>query len=360
MVADVSVPVLHAQCIVDLTSGRVAGYELLARFPGPLVAPPDTWFAAADHWGVGATLQARVVRRGLGLRSVLPADTFLTINVDPHLLACDQVLAALASCDRGTAEPLGDELARVVVELTEHSLPVDWSAFTAALASVRARGGLVAVDDAGTGYAGLAQLIDVRPHMIKVDRQLVAGIAKDPVKRALVEMLGELAGRMDSWLLAEGIETKEDLDALISLGVPLGQGWALGRAQADAQLTLEADMVDHIRLADSRRVLRDHVASLIEHTPVATAADDDVELVVDRRGRPESIRFGEYPDWAWAPPLVVAPSAPLAEVARRAMARPSRFRFAPLVCTDAHGSVLGLIRIDALLSALARSSASAG
>jgi EAL domain-containing protein (putative c-di-GMP-specific phosphodiesterase class I) len=357
-IADPAVPALHAQAIVDLTSGRIAGYEMLSRFPGPMVASPDRWFPAADHWGVGAVLQSRVVRRAISLRSALPGDTFLTVNIDPHLLTSPQVQDALGLSGGTEAEPSGYELARIVIELTEHSMPVDWDAFLATLEAVRRRGGLIAVDDAGTGYAGLAQLIDVRPHIVKVDRRLVAGVSTDPVKRALVEMLGELAGRLDGWLLAEGIETQDDLSTLIALGVPLGQGWALGRPAPAPVVSLGTELVEGIRRAASRRELGDHVANLIERVETGTAAADGIEVVVDRYGRPSSVRFGAEPDVDWAPPLVVAPSAGPSEVARRAIARPLRYRFAPVVCTDAEGTVLGVIRMDALLSCLARSSSS--
>jgi len=88
---------LHAQPIVELTSGSVAGYEMLSRFTGPWQAPPDVWFAAAEQWGFNATPQARVLRMGIASRELLPPDTFLTVNVDPHLLGDDDVSAALTS-----------------------------------------------------------------------------------------------------------------------------------------------------------------------------------------------------------------------------------------------------------------------
>ena len=65
--------------------------------------------------------------------------------------------------------------------------------------------------------------------MVKLDRALVSDADTDPVRVALAEMLGEFAGRIDAWLLAEGIETPAELAAFAQLGVPLAQGWLLGR-----------------------------------------------------------------------------------------------------------------------------------
>ncbi len=119
-----------------------------------------------------------------------------------------------------------------MLELTEHTQLVGDGAAAAVLDHVRAAGGLVAMDDAGTGYAGLSTLLSLRPDIVKLDRELITGIDQDPVKRAMVELFGELAGRMDAWILAEGIETLAELDAVIGLGIPLGQGYALARPAA--------------------------------------------------------------------------------------------------------------------------------
>ena len=89
---------------------RVAGYEALARFPGS--AGPDVWFAAAAEAGSRAELEALAIRKALAAVPDLPPDTFLTVNVSPHLLGSAPVQAALAG---------RPDLHRVVVELTEHT-----------------------------------------------------------------------------------------------------------------------------------------------------------------------------------------------------------------------------------------------
>ena len=184
------------QPIVDLASATVAGYEALSRFPG--TATPDVWFAAAAEVGLGAELEALAIRRAFESLPDLPPNTFLTVNVSPHLLGSAPVAAALA------APPT---LRRVVIELTEHMPTPDLAALRAQTAELRGRGALIAIDDAGSGYAGLQQLAEVRPQLVKLDRALVAGADNDPVKAALAEMVGTFTSRIDAWLLAEGIET---------------------------------------------------------------------------------------------------------------------------------------------------------
>src|SRR3954451_20905199 len=98
------------QPIVDLAGGTVAGYEALSRFPG--TAGPDVWFAAAAEAGLGAELEALAIHKALAARPDLPDNTFLTVNVSPHLLGADPVQDALAT---------RPDLRRVVLELTEHT-----------------------------------------------------------------------------------------------------------------------------------------------------------------------------------------------------------------------------------------------
>ena len=374
VVDDPGLLILHAQPIVELTTGQVAGYELLSRFHGPWSATPDVWFAAAERWGFNAVLQSRVLTAGMAARSDLPPDTFLTVNVDPHLLESPEVSSVLGECA---------DFSRLVLELTEHTRIGNGPATVAALAHVRAAGGLVAMDDAGTGYAGLSTLLNLRPDIVKLDRDLIAGIDRDPVRRALVEVFGDLAGRMDSWVLAEGIETDAELDVVIGLGVPLGQGYRLARPAAVMLAQLDTDTVGHIRSAAARTSLRDHIASLIRPASVGTdptvnevllRPDGMASLVRADASRPQD-HADRPPDPAdrpqadagrppqavvWAPALTVAPGTAPVEAARRAMSREAAHRFAPLVCTDAQGTVLGVVAVDDLVISLCASSRPAG
>ncbi|NAZ84980.1 EAL domain-containing protein [Kineococcus indalonis] len=344
---------LHTQPLVELSSGAVAGYEALSRFDSARLegvgfsAGPDRWFAAAEHWGVNAQLQARVLTTAVAMRTVLPPDTLLTVNVEPHLLT-DPLVA-------GTLLEHAD-LTRLVVELTEHSVASDPAALHAVLDRLRQRGALIAMDDAGTGYAGLSQLLSLRPHVVKLDRELIAGIDADPVKRALTEVIGDLVGRMDGWVLAEGIETLAELDTVVALGVALGQGYALARPAPVMLPQLDEALVARVQRGAARAQLQEHVLSLVREARVGTdAATSEVLLGPD--GRVRAVRVGgSAPDdpVRWCTPLLVAPSASLVEVARRAATRHAADLSAPLVCTDGRGAVVGVVTHADLLLALAR------
>src|SRR5690606_25552814 len=90
-------------------------------------------------------------------------------------------------------------------------------------------GAMVAADDAGSGHAGLRQILALRPNVLKVDRSLVDGVAQDEAKAALVEMVVRFASSINAWLVAEGVERTADLQRLVELDVPLVQGYLFAR-----------------------------------------------------------------------------------------------------------------------------------
>jgi EAL domain-containing protein (putative c-di-GMP-specific phosphodiesterase class I) len=361
--ADPGQPRLVFQPIVDLRRGVVAGYEALARFTGPPTAAPDVWFAAADRLGVGAQLEARVVRAAITARDTLPEDCFLTVNVSPHLAYQPELADVLTGA--------GD-LSRLVLELTEHVQVEDHQQLTALLDICRAAGATVALDDAGSGYSGLQQLALIRPDLVKIDRALVDHADRDEVKLALAELLGSYAGRLDAALIAEGIEREEELEAFVRLGVPLGQGWLFGRP-ATTWTELPPALGDRIRALAEDRDQVDRIAGLMERT--ATVRDDDLSAlqatfaadpgleliaVLDRTGRAvclvrRQLRSIDRPDDPHVLPvsLRVAASADLADVATRAMTRPVATRFDPVVCGDAYGRHLGIVRPERMMLRLA-------
>ena len=331
------------QPIVDLAGATVAGYEALARFPG--TSGPDVWFAAAAEAGVAAELEALAIHKALAAVPALPANTFLTVNVSPHLLGAPVVQAALAS---------RPDLQRVVVELTEHTPVDDLETLRRQTEELRARGALIALDDAGSGYSGLQQLAVLRPQIVKLDRALVSDADSDPVRMALAEMVGEFAGRIDAWLLAEGMETAAELAAFMRLGVPLGQGWVLGRPTPDFA-PLSPAVVQLVTAQAARVRLTESVASLLRSVRQYDDGDDVVEpppaVLVGPLGEPlalllQDARTGET--FRAPVSLRVHPSADVVETLRRALTRPPAQRFDPVLCTDPTGNVLGLLRIEDL------------
>lgn len=336
---------LVAQPIVAVESGTIAGYELLTRFRVGPAAPPNVWFATARREGLAGALTRTVFAAMHELRPSLPENVFCTVNVEPDLLLDDAVHDALHAT--------GD-LSCVVVELTEHVAIGDGLApLKERLEAIRAAGGTVAIDDAGTGYAGLSQLLELRPDLIKLDHALVSGLDTDPVRRALVELIGSLSGRMDAWLLAEGVETADEFAVLARLGVPLAQGWYLGRP-ATPWAALDPGVHREVCMLARRASLGRHVAALVRRRPtreIIDGSDETGDVIVDDAGRPIAVVVAQVHGSARVPAMCVAPSSDPADVLRRAMARPDAHRCAPVVCTDPRGQVLGTIDVADLVEA---------
>lgn len=353
LIADPSGLRVVFQPIVDLARGVAVGYEALSRFPAG--APPE-WLDAARAAGRLGELEAVMLRGQLAARGALPPDCFLSVNLSPDALASaavQEVFAEQAS------------LAATVLEVTEQARVEDYGALLNDLAPARALGALLAIDDAGAGYASLAHITNLRPDFVKLDRGLVDGCDADPVKRAALEMLGVLAGRIDAWVIAEGIERREELDALLALDIPLAQGFHLGRP-APEMTPVPAELTDWLSRMSAWRQTSETVVGLVEavHTEsvesvpdaaIAFLVDPRLETIVlvDAQGRPVRLcqRTG---DGAPRAVTVISADDKPGEVLRRALTRPQEVRFDPLVCRDSRGRCAGLVTVERLVGALLR------
>lgn len=205
------------QPIVDLLTHRIVGYEALTRFTGRM--DPEATFAEAAAVGLGVDLEVATANAAISAAARLPADAWLALNVSP---------AALAEPGR-LAYPLWKAGRRpIVLELTEHDEIKDYCALRAQLQALEVPV-RIAVDDAGSGFASLRHILELRPAIIKLDRLLIAGLDGDPVRRGLVVGLRHFGSAAGAVVLAEGIETEAERMTLLELGVELGQGYLLGR-----------------------------------------------------------------------------------------------------------------------------------
>jgi len=209
------------QPIVSLRSGEVVALEALARFRSRPVHGPDVWFAQAAALGLGIELELLAIRAAIAHLPRIPADLSLAVNVSP-----DTVLSGRLGPTFETA-PLG----RIVLEITEHAHIADYAKLRDALADLRHSGVLVAIDDAGAGYASLRHILQLAPDSIKLDISLTRDIHTVRSQRALAAALVAFAGETGASIVAEGIETAEELITLRDLGVELGQGYYLGRPE---------------------------------------------------------------------------------------------------------------------------------
>ena len=204
------------QPVVDLITGSTVGYEALTRFSDG--HRPDEMFAAALECGLGSRLETATLGAAVAAARELPRREWLSLNVSPTLLAdVDRLSAALGL----RARPL-------VLEVTEHETIQAYGPLREAV--LRLGGDVrLAVDDAGAGVANFNHLVELRPAFVKIDSGLVRGVDADPSRRAVVVGLVHFAAEAGSQVIAEGIETDEELLTLRELGVTFGQGYLLGR-----------------------------------------------------------------------------------------------------------------------------------
>jgi EAL domain-containing protein (putative c-di-GMP-specific phosphodiesterase class I) len=210
-------PVVVLQPIVELATAARVGAEALSRFPPEWGMAPDVVFAEAHSVGRGHQLELLALERAAD--HLATVDGYVSMNVSPATLltpACTALLERLP-------------LPRVLLELSEHDQVEDYDAVRAVLQPLRDQGMRLAIDDVGAGFSSLRHIVLTAPDVIKLDRSLVDGVSSDPVLRTLVSSLVDFAHGCDASVVAEGIETAADADALLASGVDHGQGWYYGR-----------------------------------------------------------------------------------------------------------------------------------
>lgn len=235
---------VHFQPIVDIHEGCVIAYEALAR-PGV-----DTGFVhagqlfeTAERCGMLWQLEETTRRLALERAVNLPEDTRLFINTTPLVFADERFAAAV----RSEVESIpGLDPGRIVLEITELSQDDDLSKLLAQASMLRDSGFEVAVDDVGQGTSGLSRIMLLRPQWLKLDREFVSGIARDSLKQNLVRFFVHYAGLSGVNVIAEGIETAEELAMVMGLGARFGQGYFLGRP-APAEVALGESTLNDVK-----------------------------------------------------------------------------------------------------------------
>lgn len=200
--------------VVHLPSGAVIGYEALTRFTDR--EPPDRRFDAAQAVGLGSELEAACARRALADAESLPAHAWLSVNFSPTSII-----------DGAAAEVVRGATRQVIVEITEHNAIENYAAVRHA---IKGCGNvLIAVDDAGSGFASLRHILELEPDIIKLDIALVRDIDTDPARQALAAGMRHFAALTGTTLIAEGVETEAEARSIRQLGVELAQGFLFER-----------------------------------------------------------------------------------------------------------------------------------
>ena len=164
-------------------------------------------------------MEALAIETALRDLEVVPANIYLAVNASPPRCVSPRIVSLFDQVPPG----------RLVVELTEHDHVEEYQALAESLRGLRDRGIQLAIDDAGTGYAGLKRILSLEPNLLKLDLSLTRGIDTDPVRQALASGLISFAGVIGARLIAEGIETQGEYDEMHRRGLHFGQGYFLGR-----------------------------------------------------------------------------------------------------------------------------------
>jgi EAL domain-containing protein (putative c-di-GMP-specific phosphodiesterase class I) len=211
------------QPIVSWSRRSTFAYEALVRNEEPTLRSPPDLFEAAERLGRLEDLGRTVRDRVADTLDKNPVDGLLFINLHAMELADDRLVAAEA--------PLSRHASRVVLEVTERAPLEQIRDATSRVAQLRALGYRIAVDDLGAGYAGLTSFAHLEPDVVKVDMSLIRGIDSSPMKQKLLGSIVGLCRDLGIEIIAEGIETPAERDALVRVGGDLCQGYLFARPE---------------------------------------------------------------------------------------------------------------------------------
>ena len=213
--------------IVEVGSMTVHGYEALIRGPeGTDLHSPLALFRTADEEDLSVQLDCLCRRKALEGAVGLPGGTKLFLNIRPSAIH-DPSFKADALCRTLEATQLSPR--DLVFEISEQESIGNFEIFREVRDSYGKLGFQIALDDTGAGYASLEAVMELAPDYITVDRAFVSGVDEDPAHQELLRALHTVAGRIGSRIIAEGLDTLEELSTLEALGIPFGQGWLFGK-----------------------------------------------------------------------------------------------------------------------------------
>ena len=212
------------QPIYFLKPMRLLGLEMLSRpQTSTPMFNPEIFFKTALKYGVYYEVEMIGWRKALKIVSENFDDgQKLFLNCDPYLVESDKFKIVKETFSR-----YGMSTNEIFLEITERSAVIAFEVFYEKLREYRHHGFKIAVDDLGAGYSSLESIIEIRPEAIKLDRNLVNGVCGDSYKNSIVKLFVGFCKENDIICVAEGIETKQDFDALMGLGVDAGQGYYL-------------------------------------------------------------------------------------------------------------------------------------
>ena len=221
------------QPIFDLSTRDVVAFEALSWGPpGSGFEDGESLFSFAERADLLLPLERVCRRRILEEARPIRGRQLLFINLSPAAASDREFLEGAFEI---LVRQMRFEPSRIVLEITERTYALHHDLFKDVIVELRREGFRIAVDDMGTGYASFSSLAEIEPDYLKFDSVFVHEIHRHKIKRDLLDAMLSFARKTDTEVIAEGIETLEELDTLIELGVPLGQGFLLARPKPMAE-----------------------------------------------------------------------------------------------------------------------------
>jgi diguanylate cyclase (GGDEF)-like protein len=230
---DQFVPFFEPQ--MDLETGEIIGFEVLARWVHPLsgIIQPDTFIPVAEEIGLIGKLSEQVIASALAQAVEWDPAIKISVNISPVQLTD----AWLAQRIVRLLTEIGFPAERLVVEITESSLFTDIDLARSIVTSLKNQGIRLALDDFGTGFSSLSHLRSLPFDVIKIDRSFVANLHSNKESSAIIRAVTTLAGALEVPVYVEGIETEASHAAVLGLGCTVGQGWYFGKPMTGEQAT---------------------------------------------------------------------------------------------------------------------------
>jgi diguanylate cyclase (GGDEF)-like protein len=254
---------------IDLTTNRLHGFEMLARWDHPTrgLVMPDSFIAIAEETGAIADLSFSVMRQAFVEARNWDPSVSLSVNVSPTQLKDPWLAQKLVKLLTETGFPA----TRLEVEITETSLFDNLALAQSIVGSLKNQGIRIALDDFGTGYSSLAHLRALPFDRIKIDKSFVTTICENAESAAIVAAITRLGESLGLPVTAEGIETAEIEERLRQLGCHKGQGWLYGRPlpmAAARTLLAERNLLSYARMAEPQAIVAPDVTA-------ETSVEDD-------------------------------------------------------------------------------------
>jgi EAL domain-containing protein (putative c-di-GMP-specific phosphodiesterase class I) len=221
------------QPILRMKEGTVMGFEALSRGPrGSGLETADALFGAASEHSLLVELDRLCRRRALLNSGRVPSNAKVFVNTLPATMRDPQFRGKPLIDLLGKAQVSPD---RIVIEITEKLVIENYSLFRDSMATFTDLGMTFAVDDVGAGYSGLESIARLKPSYLKVDIALVRDVHVSMVNRAMVKAIISLGHGIGATVIAEGIHTEDESQALRGMGVDFGQGYYLARPDAGTE-----------------------------------------------------------------------------------------------------------------------------